>query len=83
MTYGHHSFSRVGGRYLLQKVSSSLQQGLLALDIVRPHLTFQVRNEATRKAAPVALAQHGRRRHRQSVGLSNNLGRLNGTLQVA
>jgi hypothetical protein len=34
MTYGHHPFPRVGGRYLLQEVGGTLQQGLLTLDIV-------------------------------------------------
>jgi hypothetical protein len=83
MTYGHHPLTWVGGRNILQEIGSTLQQMWLTLNIVGPHLAFQVRNEASGKAAPVALAEQRGGSYSQTMRRGNDFGSLNGALQVA
>ena len=83
MTYGHHPFSRVGGRNIYKKGTRTLQQGLLGLDIIGPHFIPQVGNKAPCERAPVALTKQRSGHYRQTMRRGNNLGCLYGTVQVA
>ena len=57
MTYGHYPLTGIGGRYVLQKVSGTLQQDLFTFYVVRPYLAFQIGNITSSKTSPVAFAK--------------------------
>ena len=83
MTYSHHPLAWVGGCNIYKECTRTRQQVLFTLYVVRPYLAAQVRNEAPRERAPVALAQQRGGMNRQAMGVGNDLSRLNSTVQVA
>jgi hypothetical protein len=59
-----------------------MQQSILCLDIIGPHLPSQVWNETSGKTTPVTLSEQRSSHHWQMMRNGNNLSRLYSTAQI-
>lgn len=67
----------------VEKLASSLFHLSNCLDVVGPRAVFQVRNEQSREATPIAFAKQGCRFDGFSMWLGNDAASVDGALQIA
>ena len=82
MPHGEYCLTVVFFLYPLYELRRSLQEIVKRLDIVRPHLMFQVGNIPSGKPSPIALSQHCCRLDVEAMPDCYHLSRINSTRKV-